>query len=473
MKEVKINENNYNKIWNNKKKIFSTNYINSSSISIINIKSLNNDYINFLNSNKSVVLDIIHKFLESNNNKIIKNSNLNEINNNIVIWKKLKGNLYNKLKELFDKEKEHTFIYIIYIHFSILNVNNKLKIYINENEITGNINNDIKHIKIMYKNNKLNEKLNIFTYGPSGSGKSYLFNEIISLLFNTFKSNNTDAYINKINNILSKKKDFLTLDGGINREHSIIYKLLKIYLYHLMKYIKYNSKNTKKITFNNTKTRKETGKQIYVLISNLKFTIKKKTDINNLIYMIKNKDLFNASDYFKKYLYNYFNNNVNLYIPLTSKLKLIKKTDISLFINIYKCNKNCVYKNYDKLKCNNIYNSGIKRSIIEIKRYSAINYNNSYNIAINTLNNKYGGLLIHNCGTPNNYSIIICYELVGNYILNSLFKTQKVININLNNINISIIIYKKFILIKNNKNYINNGKIINNQLLEQINMLVK
>jgi hypothetical protein len=243
----------------------------------------------------------------------------------------------------------------------------------------------------LYKINKGNEDIKnkikndgrlIMGFGPSASGKTHCAKSIIKLL----KSLEGDF-----------PTVFFTVDGGIAREQSIIYK----YIINLLNIYGISGFNNMKMSGLNL-----TGKGSMFNSSSIKNEVES--------YLTKLKKSISKNN----------NNNLkfNLYIPETlgycgikdCKKKYQKYIDLTnneigwIGLYIWQHNLGSIECNYiSKYKCVGCTQSGMKREVQEGKKYSNSQYYTSEkNGLYEVINNAPIKFKIHNSGTINNQSII-------------------------------------------------------------------
>lgn len=271
-------------------------------------------------------------------------------------------------------EINSTAYYLRCLTNSLLNTNYIISFNIN-NPLTGLWKDDYPFITfdikkdgtIIHSNGRL-----IMGFGPSSSGKTYCAKQIIELLHL-----NNPQFPN----------DFLSIDGGIYRESSVVYQI------------------------------------IIACIQN-----SHGTGFKNLVSTnIFSKSIFNTN-YIKKYILNfliYLNKKINLYVPetlggcvyckskYTNYIKLTGDINwIGIVIWQHKTSNDC---DYDKLygpqfKCTGCTESGKLREIKEGKKYSNATYHNSFKNSFHAMKQANLRYAIHNSGDPNRWSILEDYS---------------------------------------------------------------
>jgi len=156
-----------------------------------------------LNDNINKINDTKIKIKERNNGKELHELELN-INNYKLEIEELKKEYENKIKKLKSKYNNN-----------INNIKNKYK-------IINDINEKIYHSKIKSIINKVDLKINNYKFKET-MDKISCFNELIEIIYNTYKSYNNNYYNTlNINNIINK---FFNIDNPINKfkeKYSII-----------------------------------------------------------------------------------------------------------------------------------------------------------------------------------------------------------------------------------------------------------
>ena len=280
-------------------------------------------------------------------------------------WKLCKKECFRKLSKIINQEIYSTIYYLRILYFSILSFSNeKIELKVNS-PLTGIWKEDSNKIELIIHSKEEKKEL-IFGFGPSASGKTFHVKNIISIL----KNINPDF-----------PNTFLSIDGGIYREYSIIYQFI---IKEMEKY--------------------------YTGIKNLSLpTIYTTIHYYNLLF---------PTESIKKNIINYLKNqkeSYNLYVPETlggcgeKRIESCKKK-IEKFINITK-NKNWIglfiwQHKYDidcnfisDYKCKGCTESGKERELKEGKMYSNLSYEHSYKEGIkNMLQAPSYRIFLHNSG---------------------------------------------------------------------------
>ncbi len=293
---------------------------------------------------------------------------LNKVHNK-VSWIKCENKCYKTLKKLIDIELKSTAYIIRALSNSVLQPDNsklKLEFVVELKEkLNGIWENDKKYINIKELEKNKKARL-IMGLGPSASGKTYWAKSIIKMLS---RNNFPNA--------------FLSIDGGIYREQSVMYQII-------IKSI--NSLCNKKILgFSNLftsihglfKTPKNTIYKYLKEQSNKKIKISlyvPETMGKCLVCRISSKQCICGNDIVKKY--NKIANDKNW---------------IGLFIWQHKLGSRCPFD--INFKCKGTTNSGKSRELTEGKRYSSKAYEISFHGGLTLMKSSPGGRIeIHNGG---------------------------------------------------------------------------
>jgi hypothetical protein len=325
------------------------------------------------NSKKKINLLTLGK-IGNFNASLVKIFNLlNEINleQKKESWIKCENNCYNILKDLIDKELKSTAYILRAISNSVIqhdDTNIKLEFVIKDNaNFTGIWDIDKKFISINSLEKDKKSRL-IMGFGPSASGKTFWAKSIIKMLSTNEKFPNA----------------FLSIDGGIYREQSVMYQII----------IK---------SISNLCNRKILGlSNLFSNIHGLFETPKKK--IKKYLKKITKKDI-----------------NISLYVPETLGKCLLCRVSSNTCLcadDVVKTYKNITkdenwiglfiwqHENGEKLcpfddnfKCKGTMNSGKSRELDEGKKYSSKAYYISFHGGFTAMKNAPGGRIeIHNGG---------------------------------------------------------------------------
>ena len=127
-------------------------------------------------------------------------------------WVKCKSDCFKKSYTLLETEIKSTLYILNLLGNSYLSIHNtKLVLLYDNAPLTGKWEDDSKHFRLS-KTQFLDGRL-IMGFGPSASGKTYWAKSIIKLL-------SSDTTLNF-------PTDFLSIDGGIQRETSVVYQIVK------------------------------------------------------------------------------------------------------------------------------------------------------------------------------------------------------------------------------------------------------
>lgn len=306
---------------------------------------------------------------------------LKELNKNLKTesWIKCKDKCLKKLKGFLDAEVTSTAYILRCLVSSIIqpkesNIKLKIKINIDIKNLTGTWDNDKQYIKIEQLEKNKKPRL-IMGFGPSASGKTFWAESIIKILSSTDRS---------------FPNAFLSIDGGIYREKSVVYQLI----------IKLTKKlcNKKILGFENLYS---SG------LANIKGRMK------SLFKSPKSK----IRDYLKT---NSKTVKLSLYVPETAgsclqcrvvikkcacaekivaKYKKITGDDKWIGLFIWQCLKGSDCRFPDDSKCRSTSASGKSRELDEGKKFSPAAYKFSFNGGLATMKRAPGGRIeIHNGG---------------------------------------------------------------------------
>ena len=257
-------------------------------------------------------------------------------------WIQCKKDCLKKSKLILQKELESTIYYLNLLGSSFIstNNNNKLVLHYDKKPLTGKWIDDYKHFRLS-KKQFANGKL-IMGFGPSASGKTYWAKNIIKLL-----SKHKE---------LEFPKDFLSIDGGIQRENSVTYQILKNTI-----------KETKAAGVSNLVSASFLQNKSIFSSNKIKKIVKHYLKEQNKLNIFPNlyvpETLGGCAVTFKKCAYKYKD-----YIKITKDEKWIG-------IYIWQHKEECILPK--EFKCNSVVKSGINREIDEGKKYSSNAYKTS------------------------------------------------------------------------------------------------
>jgi len=345
--------------------------------------------------------------LNENSNRIkeqIDNLITNTTNSNFIYekkWKVCLDDCKTNIAYLFQEEMNSTAYILRVLSESVLSFDSSKSIdsskYIsflfeekNIKYITGIWENDKQYftLKIEIENQyqQTNGRL-IMGFGPSASGKTYMAKQIIGIL-------------NEIDNTFPKS--FLSIDGGIYREKSFIYKTV------VNETIKHNIGGLKNLVSTITSS-----------IAKLELV----SATRQAMRVIKEGSIFDSNN-IKKKITEYLISQkiiINLYVPETlggcgiiKNCKIIydkyiqitgdTQNWIGLYIWQHIKGEKCTYDT--KYKCNGCVESGKERESIEGKKYSENAYIKSEKNGKKEMNNAPGfRFQIHNIGGKKYYNI--------------------------------------------------------------------
>jgi hypothetical protein len=368
----------------------------------------------------------VSSFIEKyQSDTLVTNTYSNGNTTKSINWLKCNKECYSTFKKLFDTEREKTFIWIILIlnyliHPRTLHYEIRLTIMGNNIErLNGIWANDKQYFNLKYykvslkaeEDEQYKKSFRLVAYGPSASGKSFLGTTLINLMYDL---DNTKKYLTK---------SFISIDGGKDREYSLIYRLINARLADK------NSTDATPARINLADVTVSIRKIISKLFGRKELFEKYKSDITEFFIsrISESKIKLNfyiPTTYFdKKYA---LSTGVNTVVNNPDTSSLVRTSSLSnkqkggstldtfefdetFNCNIYQCFDKCIYHEYPDYQCTTTLNSGIKRSLAEGKKYSGKSYNPSYKTGLSIVK-KSNGLHIHNCGRSNGTSIIIDYN---------------------------------------------------------------
>ena len=292
-------------------------------------------------------------------------------------WKYCKHSCLQKISKIVLKEIESTIYFLRILYFSILSFSKEKIEFIVKSPLTGIWKNDKDKIELVIHSKDSKNEL-IFGFGPSASGKTFHVRNIISILRDL--SPNFPS-------------TFLSIDGGIYREYSIVYQYII-----------------------------EEMEKHYTGIKNLSLpTIYTKIHFYDLIF---------PTNIIKKKIIKFLTSqkqNYNLYVPETLGGCGEKRIDscekiIHKFLKITK-NKNwiglCIWQHKYHIDCNFISDykckgcteSGKERELTEGKMYSNSSWLHSYKEGIKyMLKAPSYRFFLHNSGSKYRKSILVDYS---------------------------------------------------------------
>jgi hypothetical protein len=286
-------------------------------------------------------------------------------------WKACKGDCYKTLYQLVQTETHSTEYILKALSMMVLSIEEKKILFTLKSDITnlsGIWEHDSQYIQ-MERFNDISARL-IMGFGPSASGKTYWAKNLITIL----SQNSTFP------------KTFLSIDGGILREASLVYQTI----------------------INAIKTQCIAGLDNLVLsnFSLLSGSIFDSEKIKPVILKyLETQEKFPI--YFPETLGGCgsmrpkaCDEKINKYVKLTGD-----ENWIGVFIWQHLHGSQCTYEG--EQKCVGCSESGRAREIKEGKKYSEISYEHSYTQGLKELAKAPGGQYnIHNCGRPDGKSTI-------------------------------------------------------------------
>lgn len=341
---------------------------------------INEDYLKDVNIDKTKKKELIEKI--SLDISIIRGVIEKAIGNypqdSTPKWVKCVKDCQNDLVPLINKEIKSTAYMLRLLAASIIKVDENMimnfKIKEGEN-LTGIWSEDSKNIEMSTSEKKSQNPRLIIGFGPSASGKTYWTENLIKML------SSADPNFPKI---------FLSVDGGIAREKSIVYQEI-IRILNLEQYGHING-------FENLVSTKIIEPSLFK-----SDTIKK--SIN-------------------KHLEKYDLLPISLYIPTTASgprnpySKYVKMTQDKKWIGVYIYQHKKVCDKDVKYKCETTSKAGRKRENDEGKKFSTAAYERSERNGCEFMKRAPGGRIeIHNSGSPERGSIITEYEIDKKFLL--------------------------------------------------------
>jgi len=396
------------------------------------------DYLNNVNilSNQSstIKIDLLQSLLSNLNIKKItdiKNDILEAISSVYTLqancvdtdeWIPCINNCESILSKLIKTELESTAYILRTLSNSVITIDgSKIEFFINGGPLTGIWKNDSQYINIYKLGNTVQQSRLILGLGPSASGKTFWAESLIKLI-----SSVDDNF----------PKTFVSIDGGIYRESSIIYQ----YIIEQTKLFCINGLS------NLVLSGWSPGEESLFNAGKIKSTI--------VSYLQIQSEILPISLYVPETLGDCGENRLKAcvskykkYIDITNDL-----TWIGILIWQHKTADECSLSN--DYKCKGCTESGKARERIEGKQYSNASYEHSMIEGKKVLDQAPGGsYMIHNSGSKKNKSIIEDYT---DYTISSNTKIQNALinDANMNKYNYNYIIALNF----NPKVHIQNWK---------------
>lgn len=291
-------------------------------------------------------------------------------------WKICKKKCYSILKKWVDYEETSTIYMLRILYFSILSFKKK-KIEFKINGIlTGIWEKDYKNIDFKMEEDK--KPRLIFGFGPSGSGKTFHIKNMIELF---------------------RKKDknfpsiFLSIDGGLFREYSVIYQTI---VNELEKnYIGFKNLSLPSI-YTYTHYYNLIFKTDKIKSSLIQYLLYKKIRISLYVpETLGDCGEKRIKDCYKK---------IKKYIQITNDLKWI-----GVFIWQHKYSFDCNF--IPDYKCKGCTDSGKEREVKEGKLYSNSSYEHSYKEGLKMmLKSPSYRIFLHNSGKRDKKSILVNFS---------------------------------------------------------------
>jgi len=333
------------------------------SINNIKIKSINIKTNTLVDTNRTYFYNTYNNFFYTLYKIILENI---KCKNNK--WVDCLNDCYNLSQTFLHEEVNSTIYYLILFGNSFISLNNKndkiiFRFTNNLRNLNGIWDHDMNYFKLQSFNDTNNGRL-IMGFGPSAAGKTYWTKNVI-----------------KIINITDKEfpTRFITIDGGIQREVSVAYQIIK----NIIKY-KCNT------GFNNLMSSSIFNKDITIFSSS---KIKK-----NIIKFLQIEGQGIPNLYIPETLGGCSNPIIKCYDVYKKYIKITgDKQWIGLLIWQHLTTEKCDKKK--GFKCTGTETSGLLREIGEGKKYSSLAYSTSMKYGLNELNNSSNiKIKIHNSG---------------------------------------------------------------------------
>lgn len=327
----------------------------------------------FIKGNSEILLKKLSFLEKQTYKKEIKNVIFSLLSKDETSWKKCVGPCQKILQHWIHLEIKTTAFFLRVLYNCLIGKKRNAKIEIQNP--SGLIEDDIDNMKLHIKDGK--SRL-IFGFGPSASGKTFLIHEILD--------------------ILKKKEEnfpetFISIDGGIIRESSIIYNTISsiilenfnVGILNLSQPSILSSLHIDTVLF----PQKKIKKKLLLLLSKnkQKYSLYVPETLSTCGTHIRSK----GKDPFCK--------------TLISKYNKISKDDKWIGIMIYQHKNECSFSK--KYSCKGCVKSGKQRQLKEGKKYSKKSWSHSYEIGKKIMKEAPGySILIHNSGTKDKPSLI-------------------------------------------------------------------
>jgi hypothetical protein len=347
----------------------------------------------FIKGNTEVLLEKLSFLEKEEYRREIKKTIFSLLHKKDTSWKKCIGSCQKVLRYWIQLETKTTAFFLRVLYNCIIGNKRNAKIKI-ENP-TGWIEDDIDKINLEIKNRK--NRL-IFGFGPSASGKTFLVNELLNIL-------------------RKKEKDFpttfLSIDGGIIRESSIVYRTIT------------------SIIFENFNVGILNLSQPNILSSlHLETILFPQNKIKKKILLLLSKNSGNYSLYVPETLSSC--GSIVRSINKDSTCKILVQTynkivqdDKWIGIMIYQHKENCSFPN--EYACEGCVKSGTDRQLKQGKKYSRTSWSHSYKIGMKLMKEAPGySILIHNSGSKKRPSLITDFSK-NPIIKEDIYKNKKLL----------------------------------------------
>jgi hypothetical protein len=327
----------------------------------------------FIKGNTEVLLEKLSFLEKEEYTKEIKSAIFSLLSKDDTSWKKCVGPCQKILQHWIHLEVKSTAFFLRVLYNCL--IGNKRNAKIEIQNPTGLIEDDIHNMKLDIKDNK--SRL-IFGFGPSASGKTFLLYEILDILKK--KEENFP-------------KTFISIDGGIIRESSIIYNTITSIIFENFNVGILNLSQPSILSSLHIDTmlfpQKKVKKKLLLLLSknkqNYSLYVPETLSTCGTITRSKGKDPSCKA--------------------LISKYNKISKDDKWIGIMIYQHKENCSFPN--EYACEGCVKSGKQRQLKEGKKYSKKSWSHSYEIGKKIMKEAPGySILIHNSGSKKRPSLI-------------------------------------------------------------------
>ena len=377
------------------------------------IPLVNNTYLDNTSLTEPLKTHLVSKLIERIKNVNGTSTQINlafdSVSKNTYDWVTCDKNCVSILSSLFNAEIKSTAYIIRALSASVLSAdpNTDLKTaltftvppaYIKD--LTGEWIHDSPYITMKFTKANTNERL-IMGFGPSAAGKTHWAKTIISLFS---KADTTFP------------TTFLSIDGGIYREQSIVYTTV------VETAIRYNLKGLSNLVVSGELTNQIAHKTPGIgsgslfdsdIVKNTVIDYLQKTEKKYSLYVPETLGWCGVSTYAK--ISDKCDEKYNKFITISGD----KASWNAILIWQHNTSKECDYS--EQYKCEGCVKSGKIREIQEGKKYSDSAYDAAIKNGLANMNRAPGiRLKIHNCGSLNRISIIEDFTESANKIISVL-----------------------------------------------------